>query len=202
MLFFLYEWLFGHCLLCKKAQVKIGICTCCLEKFKKYNCCFHNSRCLCGQDVIPYYYNYYSKKILIQAKYADNYYATRFIGQSIVRLIKIKPDFLVPIPTSKKKLFWKGYNTPNEICKIISEELNIPIIYPLKKEKSTYQKGKTHDERLKNVKWMIFHYDKDIKNKTIAIIDDLIASGSTIKRSQELMAAHCKKIYVYAFCKT
>jgi ComF family protein len=197
------ELLFGYCLVCSEYQVGFGLCLSCRKGLLSYNRCFHETSCRCGRDAICYFYNSTSRRVLILCKYGENPQAIEFVAREIIKKITHKPDLIIPVPTSKSKLLSRGYNPVVEIGKIISKELNITLATGiLIKNKHTSQKGKNRTQRIKNTKSIELIDPKIIKNKTIAILDDNIASGATMKRMEMLLKKDAKDVFFWSFSRT
>jgi len=117
-------------------------------------------------------------------------------------LLDKKPDFsdfvLVPVPLSKRKLKWRGFNQAEEIAKELSEFLKIPLISDcLAKEKETKDQVEISEkERLENVKGAFLVKNKEkIFGKNILLVDDVFTTGATMEEvARVLKEAGAKKI--------
>jgi ComF family protein len=103
-------------------------------------------------------------------------------------------DALVPVPLHHKKEFIRGYNQAEELAKGIQAVTNIPLQTEILKRivftESQTKKGKL--SRWENMQQK-FAYDTSPKHdfKHIAIIDDVVTTGSTIETcSRMLMEAY------------
>lgn len=108
----------------------------------------------------------------------------RLFGQKIKDKIQESLiEILIPVPTHHKKEFDRGYNQSEMIAKGLSEELSIPIsmrlVYKTSNLSSQTQLNKK--ERSKNVRGSFMASVKLRNVKSIAIVDDVITSGATIK---------------------
>ena len=102
----------------------------------------------------------------------------------------------IPVPSSKSKYKYRGFNQAKIIADIISKKLNIPLDDSiLTREKDTKaQFSLNKKDRFNNIK-NAFKVNKDIKGINILIIDDVITTGSTIREiSKVLYAAGAKKV--------
>lgn len=105
------------------------------------------------------------------------------IGQTINSIVKLSTiDVLVPVPLHHKKKFIRGYNQSEVIAKGIADKINVNIDTTiLKRNKNT----KTQTKKNKLSRWesiqSLFEVT-DVKNyKHIAIVDDVITTGSTLE---------------------
>lgn len=111
------------------------------------------------------------------------YYFGEKIGQTINSIEKLSTiDVLVPVPLHHKKKFIRGYNQSEVIAKGIAKKMNVKIDTTiLKRNKNT----KTQTKKNKLSRWesiqSLFEVT-DVKNyKHIAIVDDVITTGSTLE---------------------
>lgn len=113
--------------------------------------------------------------------------------------LKGGPDFvLVPVPLSKKRERWRGFNQAEELSKELSSFLKIPLISGcLIKETETTPQTELNDEaRKENIK-NVFSVKEGslIKNKRIILIDDVYTTGSTmVEAARVLKTAGAKEI--------
>lgn len=129
-----------------------------------------------------------SQKILFNLKYKNNPNIGRFFGKMIGEKLSKHDswqsiDALIPVPLHSTKQFKRGYNQSEKIATGIHEGLFVPVNTKLIKRNvnSKSQTTKTKFERWKNVE-QAFIVDSKIKNyKHVAIIDDVITTGSTLE---------------------
>jgi ComF family protein len=94
---------------------------------------------------------------------------------------------LVPIPISKKRINYRGYNQSEELAKRLSFKLGLEyrnILEKVKETKSQVELGK--EERELNIKDS-FSLKEDIRDKNILLIDDVFTTGSTIEEASRLL---------------
>lgn len=110
-------------------------------------------------------------------------------------------DLIIPVPLYKKNLRQRGFNQTAVIAYYVSKKLKIPLALDcLKKIKQTQSQVEVKDKekRLKNLKGA-FIVSKDINNKTILLVDDVITTGATIREcSRTLKKENAKEIFVIA----
>lgn len=140
-----------------------------------------------------------TRKLLHQLKYKNRadlaQHMGEEIGQRILQMEAFKTvDALVPVPLHHKKEFIRGYNQAEELAKGIQAVTNIPLQTEILKRivftESQTKKGKL--SRWENMQQK-FAYDTSPKHdfKHIAIIDDVVTTGSTIETcSRMLMEAY------------
>jgi ComF family protein len=117
-------------------------------------------------------------------------------------LLDKKPNFsdffLVPVPLSKKKLKWRGFNQAEEIAKELSNFLKIPLISDclIKMKETKDQVELSEKERRENVKGVFFVKNKEkIWGKDVLLVDDVFTTGSTMEEAARVLKeAGAKKI--------
>lgn len=93
-------------------------------------------------------------------------------------------DVLLPIPLSKQKLKFRGYNQSEWICKGIGTILNIPVnTHSIIRSKNTRsQTTMSITDRIQNVKnAFTVHDSNDLNNKHIVLLDDVLTTGATLE---------------------
>jgi ComF family protein len=156
----------------------------------KQNICGRCVKCLpvCSCTIALYYYQKPIDFLISQLKFQRNLIAAKLLGQLLAQhLEKLysaqkKPEIIIPIPLHKKRLRERGFNQALELAKPVARALKIPIDkYKCVRVKNTAaQTLITTDERVKNVR-NAFMIQKVIHAKHVAVIDDVITTGSTIR---------------------
>ena len=95
-------------------------------------------------------------------------------------------SMLLPIPLHRQKLKWRGFNQSEEIAKELSEFLKVPVQANVltKPFKTQSQTGLKVRQRIKNVRGAFeVKRKKQVKGKTILLIDDVLTTGSTMEEA-------------------
>jgi len=144
------------------------------------------------------YKNFLVKKLILAFKYQP---FAREIAKDLAKLIEIHlkliekeksfSDFvLVPIPLSKRKLRWRGFNQAEEIAKEISKFLKIPLISDclIKTKETLSQVELSEMERKENLKGVFKIKGKEkIKDKKILLVDDVFTTGTTLTEAAKVL---------------
>lgn len=127
------------------------------------------------------------------------------LGRNIVGVMYLETPILVPIPLSRKRKNWRGFNQAEEIGKLIVKRLKWEYEPKLliRTKHTKPQVGLTKEERLRNicgefaVNNDILASKEDFKDqKTLVVFDDVWTSGATIKEAcKELKKAGFKKVW-------
>lgn len=114
-----------------------------------------------------------------------------------------KPNFsnfiLIPIPLSKKRLRWRGFNQAEELAKELSKFLKIPLILNslIKIKEAPPQVELAAEERRENIKGVFSCQNRNgISGKKILLVDDIYTTGSTIEEAAtKLLEAGAKEVW-------
>lgn len=110
------------------------------------------------------------------------------IACNLLKLGKI--DAVVPIPLHRFRMRWRGFNQSEILAEQISTELGVPIIYYLTRIKNTKVQKDLGEEKIRkeNIRDAFYLNDSvNIQNLNIAIVDDVITTGSTLKEATKLL---------------
>jgi len=174
-----------------------------------------NSRSVCAQCLrkpplhnhlitLGYYQNEL-KKLITGFKFQQKLYAGKLLAQLLSAKLarQEKPECLLPVPLHRKRLRQRGFNQSIEIAKVIKSQLNIPIdCHSIKRINNTQPQSELPpQERYQNVK-NAFRMLKPIPYRHVAIVDDVITTGSTVKAlSQVLKQAGVTTIQIWCLAK-
>lgn len=157
---------------------------CGLQNHSKHSICpaclYHPPR---WQKLIaPLIYCGFSRDLLIQLKFNGSLHLAHSLVSSLIGRFRqdTAPEVLMPVPLHQKRLIERGYNQAFEIANIMSRLLNIPIdTQALQRIRHTQsQLGLSAAQREKNVV-KAFSYVPALDYSHVAIIDDIITTGST-----------------------
>ncbi len=113
------------------------------------------------------------------------------------------PELIIPVPLHPARYRSRGFNQAIEIAWPISKALDIPIDnHTIKRIVNTGTQTKLHArERRKNLRGA-FQLKKPLTAKHIAIIDDVITTGSTVTElAVVLKKAGAERIEVWSFAR-
>jgi ComF family protein len=139
-------------------------------------------------------YNDYSSKIVMKIKKkADEGVAQKCAQMLFGRYKNIirEVDLIVPTPSHFCRILRRGFNPATIIAKYISIasgiDMNVKILKRVKK--TEYQKGKTFEERQRNVD-KAFALTKKLHGENILIVDDVMTTGATISACAKTLKEH------------
>lgn len=183
---------------------------------------FSNKNCFCDKcakniDIVPrsedndnyalFYYNDTMRHVIHKFKFNNNPWCGPKLGKlmadEFVKL-SLKADYICAVPMFYKKQRKRGFNQSDIIASEISKVSGIPILKnTLIRVKDTIPQSKLgYKEREENVK-NAFSVKKNnfLNGKTIALIDDIYTTGSTVKScTNELIKAGAKRVFSFCLC--
>ncbi len=113
------------------------------------------------------------------------------------------PDVLIPMPLHMQRLGERGFNQAIEIARPLATALGIPLdLDGLEREKATTaQSGLKAVERKKNMQ-RAFVATRDYSGLNIAVLDDVVTTGSTIDAAcRALKTKGAKRIDIWAVAR-
>ena len=140
---------------------------------------------------IPFHYQGSVRDYLIQLKFDEApHYAhtlTRY-GMPAFEDLTSRPEALVPVPLHRSRLLMRGYNQAEEIARMWSRALEIPIDrHALTRTRATLnQSGLSASRRVENVRGA-FEYSPKRTYRHVAVVDDIVTTGSTVDEITRLL---------------
>lgn len=185
---------------CKNCQQKQCECHTRFQEKGTYEFFFHdNESC---KAYVPFFYENNISNKIFELKYKANISVAHYFASLILNKtqISLKNSVLVPVPMSRSRLFEKTFNQSVLLCEALANQSeNTKISYfCLKKGGGTTQKNKNQSERSQNAAYIQIDEIEDILNKDVFIVDDVIASGSTMKQCIKLIKPLAKTVNIIA----
>jgi ComF family protein len=144
--------------------------------------------------------------LLIQLKFHHKLYIARAFAELMLEKIKSEwypshefPHLIIPIPLHYDRLRERGFNQALEIARPIAKTLHLPIdVTGVKRVKNTEaQSGLQGQERKENL-INAFVAQKDYSQLYIAVLDDVVTTGHTIREfCKVLKQSGAKRIDVW-----
>ncbi len=220
----------SRCLLCECAMRKpstiFGLCENCLSAMpEKGYCC---QRCglptaadidECGECLqnTPYYqqivfctpYNHDIQKLIIQLKQLHDMACCRlladYMADSYCRQIPALPVLhaLLPVPMHKRRLLQRGNNHSQLLAQKLAKRLSVPLYkhWLVKVRNTPAQRRLTAKQRRTNLR-NAFMVKADVQGKNIAIVDDVMTTGSTVNEiAKVLKKAGANAVYVLVIAR-
>lgn len=143
-----------------------------------------------NETTTPYIYDNAIKHLIIELKFKKKLINAHLLGTLLARSAthKPRPDFLLPVPLHRNRLRTRGFNQAMELCRVLSKELSIPILTDIieKTQETTPQSKLTAKQRKTNLRGSLI-LKKEVSATRIAIVDDVITTGTTINEIAKLL---------------
>ena len=168
-----------HCVVCASHMTESGICGACLANPPAFDTC-----------VAAVNYAFPISALLHSLKYQTNLAMVPVLADLLTARIGAGalPDFIVPMPLHPVRLRERGFNQAIEIARRVSKNLGVPVLPAIcRRVKNTpSQTGLPWKEREKNIR-DAFACEADLSGKRIAILDDVMTTGSTLNELAKVL---------------
>jgi competence protein ComFC len=113
------------------------------------------------------------------------------------------PPLVVPIPLSKKRQRWRGFNQAEILARELSAHFSYDLNLNLKRVKHKKPQTELSElERLNNVHGIFVWTGANLNNQTIILIDDVVTTGATLNEvARILKAAGAGQVYGLVLAK-
>lgn len=160
------------------------LCGACLKKPPRFEHCEAVYRYAFPLDTLIQHCKYASAPELAEP-FAEAL-AQRLVGLPLPK--RPLPDLIVPMPLHPARLRERGFNQALEIARRLGERLNLPCRHACRRVRETSpQAGLDLKARKRNLRGA-FVCDEDLTGKRIALLDDVMTSGSSLNELAQ--AAH------------
>ena len=148
--------------------------------------------------------------LITALKFHSKLISAKILGELMAKKLALHyqhhelPELIIPVPLHKKRLRERGFNQALELARPIAKMLNIPIDFNscIRIKHTAAQSLMPAKQRTKNIH-NAFTLHKNLTNKHIAIIDDVITTGNTVNElSKILYKANIEKIDIWSCAKT
>ena len=147
---------------------------------------------------------------LVQAfKYNNSKYLFKPLSFYMANIYKnndFNCDFIVPVPLSKENYTERGYNQSLLIAEHLAKLTNKPLLEKslIRVKDTDTQTNLTRKERNENLKDAFkVTKRKDIKDKNILLIDDVLTTGATVNNCcYKILNAGAKSVFVATVART
>jgi len=164
-----------------------GLCDSCIEKIDwTADSFFLSVDGFCFDEIMSCcVYGFYPRQIIFGLKLGGKTYIAKGIGKLMgerAALSKTHFDYIVPVPSSKKRIRQRGFNQAALLGQYTANELSIPMQENvlLKSSETKSMRGSSGLDRRQMLKEAFTVTDNSkVKDKTILLLDDVITTGST-----------------------
>lgn len=197
----LLPWILSGCEVCGAALAETvsasGVCGACLTKPPAFN-----------RAVIPFQYRAPVSDHIKTLKYNQRLRHADSLAAMVSRRVWLDshapPDVIIPVPLHPRRLRMRGFNQALEIARSIGNELGIKVDHTAlaRIRHTASQTGLGSRQRRGNVKGA-FKAIAPIRGKHVALVDDVVTSGSTAHAAaRALKAAGVETVSLWAAARS
>ncbi|MDD5275505.1 MAG: ComF family protein [Methylovulum sp.] len=192
------------CLLCGNAgHNKKDLCLACYQDLPRNNpCCYQCANMfelpspaprLCGRCLslrpafdethAPFIHIGAMRHLVSSLKFRGDYKNARLLGQLLADHLSPaveKPDIILPVPLHQSRYRERGFNQSIEIARTVAKELQLPLdLDSCRRHRDTPHQTRLAAKQRRNNMDNAFTVVKPIKARHVAILDDVMTTGST-----------------------
>lgn len=154
--------------------------------------------------IIKYKYNFLSPLGKFLADFLILFWKTAKLATEFIDSKNRTESILViPIPLSKKRLRWRGFNQAEILAREFCLAFNYQLSLNLKRKKHCPPQAELNEaERLANIQSVFSWNGQKLNGQTIIIIDDVVTTGATLNEAAKtLKASGAGNIYALVLAK-
>jgi ComF family protein len=214
----------GHCVMCAQpSEVPADLCAACDRALPwivaacvrcalpcDAACCTDCRRLPPPYDraVAPLRYVEPTIGMIHRLKFAGSRVDARVLGGLLARRVRAetgcRPNVIVPVPLGRARLLRRGHNQAALLARWVGDALDIAVDYRscTRIRETPPQTGSSRAARLRNLAGA-FAADGSLAGRHIAIVDDVLTTGSTVAEiARTLRAAGADTIDVWCAART
>jgi ComF family protein len=161
----------------------------------------------------PWLYQFPVDSLITRFKHQGNWPMGRLMAQLLGQFLQHRfdedlprPDVLLPVPLATKRLRQRGYNQAAMLADWLGTQLQLPVEdrLVLRTMETPAQQGLDAKARKRNLRGAFVLADETkVKGKHIALIDDVLTTGSTTDVIARLLKkAGARRVDVYCLART
>lgn len=196
-----------NCLLCTAEAGRASLCPPCLADLPLHTlptcpvCAYPTPLAeVCGnclrhppaysRSIAAYIYRFPLDQLVQSLKYHHQFAVIDVLTAPLLARITELPDAIIAMPLHHKRLMERGFNQSQLLASHIAKQLQLPLLDHAcqRIRDTTPQAALPIKERHKNIR-NAFSCDGSVAGKRIAIVDDVMTSGSTLDSLAKVMLA-------------
>lgn len=186
--------------LANSAQYKIKICGSCLTNPPPFD-----------RTYALFPYEPPIIQLIVKLKFQNELNIAQAFGELLAQYIeqvwyhnKKLPDLILPVPLHANRIKERGFNQAVEIARPIAKKLRIPIdYYSVVRSKETATQSKILQAKVRNQNLKAaFTANKNYSGLFVAIIDDVVTTGYTVRSLSKLLKKHgVNRLHIWSIAR-
>jgi len=107
-------------------------------------------------------------------------------------ILNFSDNLIIPVPLSKKRWRWRGFNQAELLAKEVAGEYGLAIdksnLIRIKHKKPQAKLNEIH--RLENIKGCFSWQGENLNKKNIILVDDVVTTGATLNECAKILKAN------------
>ncbi|MEZ5560682.1 MAG: double zinc ribbon domain-containing protein [Pseudomonadales bacterium] len=116
----------------------------------------------------------------------------------------VRPEVLVPVPLSLRRLAWRGHNQALSIARPLQRALDVPMRATglCRRHQAGRQRGRGRTERHQQIRGL-FRSRRDWQGAVVGLVDDVVTTGATAAEvARTLLESGAREVHVLAATRT
>ena len=188
------------CLLCGAPSASEMVCAPCVASLPALASGIH-------RVVAPFEYRFPVDRLVQRFKFAGDLAVGRWLALQLAARARreARPQLLVPVPITRKRLRARGFNQTVEIARAVSRQLRIPTAMRVleRTRDAPAQAGLSRRARRANLRGAFRCRRGVLAGRHVALIDDVFTTGATADAAaRALRRAGAARVDVWAIART
>jgi len=136
-------------------------------------------------------------------KYERQFWQASKLARLLAPRIESPAELITYVPLHWGRYLQRGFNQSELVAISLARQLNVPCKSLFRRIRATPQQlGLTKAARQRNLR-LAFSLDREVNIAHVAIVDDVLTTGSTVQHLCELLLeAGVKNVDIYCICRT
>lgn len=159
------------------------------------------------RTIAVFKYQHTIRYLVTHLKFNTQYKHARLLGSLLAEAFSKsaeRPEAIIPMPLHPNRFKERGFNQSIEIARVVSKQLQMPLLlnHCIRHRDTLHQTHLTQTKRRENVR-NSFALIKPVPVKHVAILDDVMTTGSTLHElALVLKNAGVKRVDAWACART
>lgn len=139
-----------------------------------------------------------------QLKFSRQLHYAGVLADLLALRVEANIDAITYVPLHWRRQLWRGFNQSEFLARAVAKRLGIPCVPLFRRTRSTRsQRGMDRKQRQKNLRGAFQLTQSVRKLESVAIVDDVVTTGSTVQQLCKLLLdAGVKSVDIYCICRT